>query len=91
MESVQSIGVKLAVPNEKFFERYGSLDDPKSEISRSQLLCLRHAVSEYNFQMNEFTRKNSKVKDLELKHQNHVAFQTRADLIDPPIHESGVI
>ena len=51
---------------------------------------MRHAVSEYNYQRSQFDKVNNKVKDAEQKQLNQKAFLVRRDLIDPPLHESGI-
>lgn len=45
-----------AHPNTKFFEKYGSFDDPESITSRSQFLLIRHATSAYNVKDRAFRK-----------------------------------
>ena len=38
----------LKYPNDRIFDTYGSLDDPKSKLSSSPFLLIRHGISKYN-------------------------------------------
>jgi len=38
----------LQYPNDRFYERYGTLEEPDSQASRAQFLLVRHAVSDFN-------------------------------------------
>ena len=39
---------ELHHPNINFFSDYGSIEDPNSRLSKSPILIVRHAQSEYN-------------------------------------------
>ena len=38
----------LNKPNDRFFEKYGLLDDPESQLAKSEFLFLRHGTSKFN-------------------------------------------
>lgn len=46
METQTRDGLKH--PNEQLFEKYGEVDDPESVLFKSQILVIRHGLSEFN-------------------------------------------
>ena len=54
------------------------------------MLFIRHAISQFNYEFELFTKENNKIKNRELRHYNHVLEYARRDLIDPKLHENGI-
>ena len=100
---LDDINVELHYPNEDIFKKYGSLNDDNSLLSRSQVLMIRHGISDFNLKhrkfMTEFDEKypGNSPENIELKKKAIVDRNSDVDesiidslLADPAGHDQAL-
>lgn len=87
---------QLYSPNLEFFNEYGTLDDENSLLSKSQLLMIRHGISEYNqaakdlrAQLKEkYPDDETKRKAIELEEFGNQI--KNSHIVDAQLHQDGI-
>lgn len=80
-------------PNERIYEKYGSLEDDDSVLAKAPVLLIRHGISNYNVFSTELRAKlkmeypDDKEKRLELELQEFSDHEKNSFLVDALLQE----
>ena len=80
-------------PNERIYEKYGSLDEDDSVLAKAPVLLIRHGISNYNVYSNELRAKllmeypDDKQKRLDLEMKEFSDYEKNSFLVDALLQE----